>query len=353
MAINLAKKYEKSLATLYTKNSALAGKTSGKYSFVGYKSVRIPSIVTQALTDYQRNGTSRYGTPKDLQDTEQELTMTQDKGFSIVIDKGDNSEQQMMKNAGSVLNQEYREQVVPTIDKYAFKEWAWNAGKTIPYSAAVSKSNIITMLLEIEREMEDGAIPENDRYVLVKNTHMNFIKQSDEFQYVDKVRDEMIIKGVVGKIGTLNIISRPSTHFAVNVEHVAFQKESVILAQKIRDMHVHQDPPGISGHLLEGRFNYDAFVLGVNPAGCIVCVANTFKAVTPAVTKGATTTIASTTNGATIKYTLDGTDPRYSTTAVMYSAAIDNPVAGIALRAVAYNKASGHYMSDVLEHICV
>ena len=30
---------------------------------------------------------------------------------------------------------------------------------------------------------------------------------------------------------------------------------------KLEDYKIHQDPPGISGSLVEGRVNYDAFVL--------------------------------------------------------------------------------------------
>ena len=99
MAINLHSKYSDQLAKLYTKNSFVEGHTNTRWSFSGFKSIYIPSITTQPLNDYQRSGTSRYGTPKDLQDTVQEMTMTQDKSFTIVIDKGDNSEQQMMKRA--------------------------------------------------------------------------------------------------------------------------------------------------------------------------------------------------------------------------------------------------------------
>lgn len=117
MAINLHKKYETKLAEIYTHNSFVEGHTNKDWSFSGVKSILIPTLVTQPLNDYQRSGTSRYGTPTDLQDTAQEMTMTQDKGFAIVIDKGDNSEQQMMKSAGHAMKRQISEQVVPVIDK--------------------------------------------------------------------------------------------------------------------------------------------------------------------------------------------------------------------------------------------
>jgi hypothetical protein len=90
----------------------------------------------------------------------------------------------------------------------------------------------------------------------------------------------------------------------------------------------------------------------------IAVVANGYKTATPTATKGASTTsLASTTNSGTvtIKYTLDGTDPRWSSTAETYSAAFDNPAADTVIKAVAYyfNGATCYYMSDMLTHTCV
>ena len=36
---------------------------------------------------------------------------------------------------------------------------------------------------------------------------------------------------------------------------------SVVICVSLEDYKIHEDPPGISGSLVEGRINYDAFVL--------------------------------------------------------------------------------------------
>ena len=114
---------------------------------------------------------------------------------------------------------------------------------------------------------------------------------------------------------------------------------------------LHLDPPGISGHLLEGRFIFDAFVLGAKGNGVVVLTAPANKAATPVITVGAsTTTITSTTSGATIKYTVDGSDPRHSRSAAVYSAAVPNPAAGKQIKAAAVNFTAADnpiYMSDL------
>lgn len=262
MAINLHEKYSDKIKQVYTHNSFVEGRTNQEYSFVGVKTVKIPNLITQDLNDYQRTGTNRYGTPNELQDAMQELSVTQDKSFAITIDKGNNVEQQMMKQAGRVMEAEMREKVTPTTDKYAFAQYAANAGHTIAYDAAVAKSNIISKLLDIEVYFEDNFVPTDRRYVFVKNTHIAAIKLAQEFEKSDSVIDKLIIHGIVGKIGTLNIVGVPAAYMPTNVEHIAFQSNSVMLPFKIKDSRIHQDPPGLSGHLLEGRFMYDAFVIG-------------------------------------------------------------------------------------------
>ena len=57
--------------------------------------------------------------------------------------------------------------------------------------------------------------------------------------------------------------------------------------------------------------------------------------------------LASTTSGATIKYTDDGTDPRYSASAKIYTAALSDAVSGTKIRAYAYK--DGAFPSEVLE----
>lgn len=353
MAINLHEKYSDKIKQVYTHNSFVEGRTNQEYSFVGVKTVKIPNLITQDLNDYQRTGTNRYGTPNELQDAMQELSVTQDKSFAITIDKGNNVEQQMMKQAGRVMEAEMREKVTPTTDKYAFAQYAANAGHTIAYDAAVAKSNIISKLLDIEVYFEDNFVPTDRRYVFVKNTHIAAIKLAQEFEKSDSVIDKLIIHGIVGKIGTLNIVGVPAAYMPTNVEHIAFQSNSVMLPFKIKDSRIHQDPPGLSGHLLEGRFMYDAFVIGAICDGVVVVVAKDKKCATPTVTKGTTTTIATTTSDAEVYYTTDGSDPRWSTTRTKYSAAIANPTAGTIIKAYATYVSGNMYPSDVVTHKCV
>ncbi len=348
MAIHLHKKYAETLANLYTHHSFVEGHTNKTWSFSGLKSLIVPSIVTQPMTDYTRSGTSRYGNPQDLQDTLQEMTMTQDKAFSIIIDKGDNTEQQMLKRAGEVMQQQIAEQVVPVVDQYALARWFAEAGEIVGVSSAPDKSTIVGLLLDAEVFLNDAFVPDEDRWCYVPNGLIKDIRLSDEFAGCDSIVKDAVIKGYVGNIGTLKIVGMPARYFPAGAHFIVAHRDSVILAQKLRDGKIHQDPPGISGHLLEGRYNYDAFVLGAKCSGVYAAVDSSAVCAKPTATKNAgKISLATATEGAAITFTTDGSDPRYSTTAAAYSAAFDGPV-GTVVRSVA--KKSGKFNSAVGEY---
>ena len=85
---------------------------------------------------------------------------------------------------------------------------------------------------------------------------------------------------------------------------------------KIADAKVHEDPVGVSGALIEGRHYYDAYVLGAKCGGVYALVAADTVSDAPVVASGKITAGS----GAAIRYTLDGSDPRYSDSAKDYIA---------------------------------
>lgn len=268
MAINLFEKYARTLANAYTINSFLKGKTSAEYEWEGARSVKILTITTQEMNDYNRTATgNRYGTPTELQDTVQTINITQDKSFSIVIDKGNNTQQGMLKEAGRALKAQVDEKVVPMIDKYALVKFAAGAGTDITKYTAITKSNIIEVLTSIEDAMSDELVPLNDRFAFMPNSAVSLFRQS--LTNCDNITDRLLLKGVVGKLGTLNIVGIPASWMPENVGVLAWHKGAVVLPEQIKDAKVHQDPPGYSGNLLEGRYLYDAAVITAHNKGVV------------------------------------------------------------------------------------
>ena len=86
MAINLLEKASRTISTYFTTESLVAGRLSTEYDWSGVKTVKIMTPQTVPMVDYTRSGANRYGTPTEMEDVIQEMTLTQDK--SLCTDGG-------------------------------------------------------------------------------------------------------------------------------------------------------------------------------------------------------------------------------------------------------------------------
>lgn len=322
MAINLASKYSGKIQEKFKKSSFLAGNTSNAYDFAGVRSLTIYTPETVPLNNYKRDGANRFGTPVEMEDTIQELTMTQDKSFALTIDKGNNSDQLMTKEAGKMMKLQIEEQVTPYTDKYAIRRFIEQAG-TIKGVTAPTKSTIIGMIFDAATALDDFMVPDNDRILYVPTSVYNMIRLSPEFIGVDKLAEQSLVKGQMGMIADMKVIKMPQSYFPVDTYFLITYKQSVLFPFKIKTARILKNAPGIDGALLEGRQYFDAFVIGTKANGVYAAVKSDKVVATPTIAISSNSaTVTSTTGSATIKYTTDGTDPRYSKTALTYSTAV-------------------------------
>ena len=128
-----------------------------EYDWSGVATIHIYSISTVALNDYTRSGLSRYGSPTELQDTKQDLTLTKDRAFTFTIDKGNNDEQMGIKDAGKALSRQINEVIIPEVDKYRLSVMAAAATTAGGASAAqvIDDTNAYNALLLAGEYMSD------------------------------------------------------------------------------------------------------------------------------------------------------------------------------------------------------
>ena len=259
MAINYAEKYSAKVDERFKLGSLVAGIINKDYDFTGVKTVKVYSIDTAAMGDYQRSGLSRYGTPTDLQDTVQELTITQDRAFTFVIDKGDESEQAGAKNAGAALRRQLDEVVIPEYDKYVIGKVVAGAGKVA--TSAITETNAYKAFLAGTEELDENFVPAIGRVALVTPAFLNNLKLDDNFVKASDLGQQILFTGQVGAVDNIPVIKVPKSYFPANVEFVLTHPAATTAPIKIQEYKVHQDPVGVSGALAEGRFLYDGFVL--------------------------------------------------------------------------------------------
>lgn len=68
-------------------------------------------------------------------------------------------------------------------------------------------------------------------------------------------------QGVVSNLDGAAVIKVPASRLPKNCGFILCHPSATVAPTKLEDYRVHQDPPGISGSLVEGRVCYDAFVL--------------------------------------------------------------------------------------------
>lgn len=117
---------------------------------------------------------------------------------------------------------------------------------------------------------------------------------------------------------------------------------------RINDTKIHQDPPGISGALIEGRQTYDLFVLASKADAVVVIGKDGSKqACSVAITSHTATVTAA--DAEEIWYTLDGSDPRFSMNRKQVATGgTVSTKAGETIKVVAFG-ASGKLTSDIAE----
>ena len=262
MAVNLSKKScNKVVQGAALKNSVLHGVLREDIDFVGVKTVEVHTLVTQEMNDYSRTGTNRYGTPKEVEDLVQELTLTQDRAFSSTIDKGNAKDSAYQRTASKFLEAQMAERAIPEYDTYCLGKLATNAGTSNEDKTALTKSNIATRVMTGTEVLDDAEFPEEGRTLIVSAKVYKLLKLSDEYASIQDLGKKSIGKGHVGEFDGMPVRKVSKKRMPAGVNFLIVHKSAATAPKKLHDTKIHQDPPGLSGNLMEGRMYYDCFVL--------------------------------------------------------------------------------------------
>ena len=317
--INYASKYEKRLAQEFTQKSVVDGAVGNEYEFTGVKNIKVYTAVSQELNDYKRTGTNRYGEPTEVQDTIQDMEVKKDRSFSLTIDKGNNSEQLDVKAPAKILKIEMDEQVIPEMDKYALTTYIDFAGHGAVATEAPTEETIVKVLSNALVAMGNAKVPNQNRTIYLTWDMFGLLRLSKQFINVDGLAKGILNDGVLGTFMGAKVIAVPDDYLMKNGKKAHFlvvYKNAVLQPKKIQDYFIKENPAGINGALIEGRFIYDAFVIGAKAKGVYACVEANARQATPTIAVSGTTATVTSAGAKTIMVTTDGTDPRFSDTAV-------------------------------------
>ena len=264
MAIELVTKYLPYVDEIFYTESKKSLLTNQDFDWTGANIIKIYKIGTSQMNDYDRAGTgsnaSRYGSIGNLDATTQSMRIKKDRSFTFVIDKLDRDETGSTLEAATALARQLREVTIPEVDKYVYGVMSENAGNK-PAAVSLTSDNIYEEIVKATVALDEAEAPENGRVLLVTPDVYRLMKQSKEIVLNTNVGEDMRLKGVISNLDGMNVIKVASSKVPENFGFMAAHPCATVAPTKLADYRTHQDPPGISGSLIEGRIVYDAFVL--------------------------------------------------------------------------------------------
>lgn len=281
--IHLAEQASPRVVELFYKESCTEGIFSNDYDWTGVRTVKVYSVDDLPLNDYSAtavDGSSRFGSLTELGDTVQEMTVAQDKSFNGIIDKSNNTSTLMIKEAGKVLKRQTRNVVIPYVDKFrlnALATWSDTVDGTtyaplwkVVSSDDLSKSNIIETIMTANAQMSNELVPDTGRVLYMGYTLAIKAKLADQVVGIDKLGEQSIVNGVMGKIDKCQIRLVPDAYMPTNVKFMIVEKGVALAPKKIETYRVLTNSWIVDGSIVQGRLMHDCFVLNKKAKGILV-----------------------------------------------------------------------------------
>lgn len=275
MAVNLTTKVQPYVDEVFTTESRKSLLTNDDFDWTGAHTIKVHKVNTVGMSDYDRDGdtvgkaagsgnttivTSRYGVYGTVGNTYEEFTLRKDRSFTFIIDKLDTDETGQVLSGASALARQQREVIVPEVDKYVYGIMANGAGKKVT-DTTLSETNIYDEIIKATNYLDNKEVPESGRVLVVTPDTYFLMKKNSDIVMNTEVGAEMRIRGVIGNLDGLTVIKVPASRLPDKAGFMVAHPVATVAPTKLEEYKIHQDPPGVSGQLVEGRIVYDAFIL--------------------------------------------------------------------------------------------
>lgn len=262
MAINLQTKMNDKIVDRFKRKAYSTLFTNDSVNFLGAGVVEVITPVNPTLNDYTPSGSNRFGTPDELQDTKQVLTMSQRKAITFTIDKSITTQQGKLKKANERLSKAVNELWVPARDLYVFaKLGAAAVANSMTATAAITNENAFEKLLDGQTKLSNKFVPMDGRAVAVSPSFYNLLKRDNSFIKSSDMGQGIVQKGVVGTIDGMQVVVVPESLLPTNCAFIIAHNSVCTAPITLETYRILNEAPGIDGALCEAHWDHDAFVL--------------------------------------------------------------------------------------------
>ena len=264
MAIDLVTKFQPYVDEAFTAGSKASMLTNKDFDWSGAHTIKIHKVNTVPMSDYDRAGTgenaSRYGALGKVENTIEEMTLTKDRSFTFVIDTLDNDETDGVLSAAAALGRQQREVIIPEVDTYVYSVMTANAGTKVT-SVTLTSNNLYDEIIQATETMDNNDVPDTGRILTVTPATYRLLKKCPDLDIDCDITADQKAKGVVGMIDGMDVVKLPAKRLPAKFGFMIAHPVATVAPTKLEEYRTHDNPPGISGKLVEGRIVYDAFVL--------------------------------------------------------------------------------------------
>ncbi len=276
-----AEKYSEELDRVFSQKSVTGffADNAMAAKFVGAKTVIIPDIDFQGLTDYDRNSGYSKGA---ISVKNTSYTMTMDRARSLQIDREDMDETGIANLAGKVLGEYVRTKVVPECDAYVISKLysiANDRGNIIDADASTPIANLQDLINQVR-----GKVGFDEELVaFIDNSMYAHMQSSDELSKMITVSDfkqgdvNLTVRSFNG-VALLPVVNErmksefnfaddenggfKPTDAARDIYMLVCPKNAVHLVKKTENMRVFTPEQNVDAdaYKFDYRIYYDAFV---------------------------------------------------------------------------------------------
>ncbi len=195
------------------------------------------------------------------------MTLRKDRSFTFAIDRLDTDETKQAVQAAGALARQLRQEVLPEVDSWVFKQICDGAGHR-PKAEKLTQDNIYDRIIEAGTALDNAEAPETGRVLVVTPDVFLLLKKNKDIALDTEIGGELRAKGVLARLDGAVVVKVPAGRLPADFGFLIAHPVATCAPVKLEEYQVHQNPPGLSGDLVEGRINYDAFVLKNKADAC-------------------------------------------------------------------------------------
>lgn len=228
----------------------------------GNNAVTIYDVDVVAENDYQRSGTMRYGELVELGDGVQTFVLSQDKSFSISIDRGNREDSKMVLAIDEAVKRQVREVSIPTVDIYRLSVLAaYAVANSQVATNALAYNDTFQKILTQRAALINAKVALEDIVLYVNPTTETYLWRDPEFKAACDVSTQDKKTGVLGNVMGMTVVVCPDSYYIANFGFMLVSKKVLVAPTKFNEIKTGDGFPfGISGMVAFGRRYYDAFI---------------------------------------------------------------------------------------------